>query len=329
MTPPTTPASGAPEPPPSPGTSLIDQAVDQGKRFSDAADKIRQRADTSAKTLAALGTTAVTAVGVAKFADIFPAEGQGLWVVALLAGFAAMVIAILLFSSRLWNVNQPLFTTSNATTMTDLDAGWRWRRPKPDKEQVEVRRVYEDMARLNAAPSLQAYEARALRFERIAERSVDGVKSKRLLDRAALIRAEVRATQSRAAALVIRKRAWKAATGPAVAAIAALFVIGLMSVGISADALESARGQTDRAKVCAESLDLVRKQGLPLTLLADSCQAPGTVPPANEPESPEVVAERAASLTALATQHQECVVDGRDPDACAAVLEIIAQTSGG
>ena len=325
MTPPTTPASDTPKPSELPGTSLIDQAVDQSKRFNEAADKIRQRAETSAKALAALGTTAITAVGVAKFADVFPAEGQGIWVVALLSGFAAMVIAVLLFSSRLWNVNQALFTTSNVATMTDLDGG------KSDKseERDAVRGVYEDMARLNAAPSLQAYEARALRFERIAERSVDEVKSKRLLDRAALIRAEVRATQWRAAALVIRKRAWKAATGPAVAAISALFVIGLMSVGISADALESARGQTDRAKACAESLDLVREQGLPLSLLADSCEAANTIPPPNEPESPEVVAERAASLTALMTQYQECVDTNRNADACAAVLEIITQTLGG
>lgn len=183
----------------------IELAVDQAKRFSDAADKIRQRAETSAKALAGLGTTALGAIGIAAFADIFPLEAQNIpWAVLLVVGFVATAVSIVWFSVRLWDVSRPVFTRSDLAKMEDLDV----------LERKTISEVYVEVARLNSAPSLRAYEARAWRLERMADRpAIDPGKRKRLQDQSALIRAEVRATQSRAAALVIRERSAKIVKG--------------------------------------------------------------------------------------------------------------------
>ncbi len=50
----------------------------QTKRFADAADSIRTRADSTAKGLAAVGTTAVGALGVVKFPATARAAPDGL-----------------------------------------------------------------------------------------------------------------------------------------------------------------------------------------------------------------------------------------------------------
>ena len=67
-----------------------DLVAEQATRFAEAADKIRARSETAAKGLAAVGTTAVGAVGFAKFADVFPIPVHFGWlyVLILVAGFA-------------------------------------------------------------------------------------------------------------------------------------------------------------------------------------------------------------------------------------------------
>src|SRR5437660_3053196 len=49
-----------------------DGASAQAQRFRDGAEAIRQRTDLTAKTFGGLATTAVSALGIAKFADVFP-----------------------------------------------------------------------------------------------------------------------------------------------------------------------------------------------------------------------------------------------------------------
>ncbi len=48
----------------------------RAKCWSDATERIRARTDASAKALAALGTTGITAAGLSKFSDIFPLPSE-------------------------------------------------------------------------------------------------------------------------------------------------------------------------------------------------------------------------------------------------------------
>lgn len=104
-----------------------DTALYQLKRFSEAADKIRANATTAAKTLGGLGTAGIAAVGVAKFSDVFPLPGNGdgravLLAIAVIVGFALMLGAVLLLTGRMWQVGEPVFTTSDVDTMVRMRA---------------------------------------------------------------------------------------------------------------------------------------------------------------------------------------------------------------
>jgi hypothetical protein len=301
------------------GSGPKQRAADQLKQFAAAAEKVRSRADLAAKAVGGLGLTAVAALGITEFADVFPAEGKWWWVVGLLGGFVAMATAVLITAKRLWNVNKPLVHTSSVRTMHDLSG----------QEDTEVQRVYQNMARENGAPSLQAYEARAHRWERIAARLPEqDPRRARLNERAATVLAKVMATQTRAAAIVIRKRATDAVASADALLPALFFVGGLVAAGVSADALDSARNATARVRSCAEAADVLLKQGkIPLARLSPDCGFDAETMTASSPAPtaapPDVRVEDATSLSNLTAQYQACVAANRSVEACEAVRKRI------
>lgn len=263
---PQSPGEKAPEAGSTEPKTALDFAYDQVERFRGVADKVRQRADTSAKALGGLATTAVGAIGIAKVADIFPIHWDGWAVVAVLAtliGFALIVAVVAAFTARLWQVNSPIFTSSLASRIPEL---------APD-ERKRVETTYKDMAELNGVPSLRAYEARAHRLDRIADRS-HPPRRNRLRAQAALIRAEVMATQNRAAADVIRRRAAKPLTGKKAWRSYVVAVVGFLAFALGADYLEAERsGRVAIAKECAAAQKAVVDQRLD-TKLPDICGRP-------------------------------------------------------
>src|SRR5262245_26082331 len=95
-----------------------DAAVEQAKRFRDASDKIRERSDATAKGLAALATTGLTAVGLTKFSDVFPTPpGQTLWAIGVLVSFVALAVPLFAFTLWLWDANRPLVPRSDLEQM--------------------------------------------------------------------------------------------------------------------------------------------------------------------------------------------------------------------
>jgi hypothetical protein len=97
-----------------------DGAAAQAEAFRTSADGIRRRADLAAKTFGGLATTAVSAIGIAKFADVFPVPpGEKPWLIGLIGGFVVMLIVVGFFTYRLWRVSEPVVLRSSVEAMGD------------------------------------------------------------------------------------------------------------------------------------------------------------------------------------------------------------------
>jgi hypothetical protein len=226
---------------------VIAAARAQAESFLAGIATVRTRTDAAAKIVASLGTAGISAIGIAKFADVFPYEGPGWALAAVIAGFVAMGIAVAVLTARLWRTQQPLVVRSNVDAMVaahELSDNSR-EFGRTEKELVED--VYDDMTVLNDVDSLSAYEARGRRLERVA-RHLPGEPAKMLLDEADQIRAEVLVTHARAAHAVIRRRANKAVRGLWTSVFFAVFLLGLAGVALGADSLESGRTEQDRVE---------------------------------------------------------------------------------
>lgn len=213
-------------------------------RNRDTIEKLRARADTTAKTFGTLATTAVTAIGFAKLGDIFPREEGLNWPLwGALIGFFLMVASVAFFTARLWGVTQPIVACSDPNLMSDL------RRNEPKI----VEKVYNDAAVLRLARTLRDYEARAWRFTRIADRR-PSTEASPLRERAAAIRDDVNSATSRAAVLVVRRRAGRVVKSFLSAVFFLAFAAGTVAFAVSSDRMESARAsEIAVAKSCAEA----------------------------------------------------------------------------
>jgi hypothetical protein len=212
-----------------------------------AADTLRRRVDLTAKVLAAVGTTAITAVGLARIGDLFPVVGwkSWMWFSLAIVGFLGLAIAVGYFIYRLWSVHQPLFMRADDDAMVDHG-------DVTPAEKADVHAVYLRTAELNRAPSLRAYEARADRFERIAEQTPPGGRRDELLGDAARIRAEIEVTLARAALRILRQRTTRAVTDRFSLMSAALFVVGLLLFALGTNYVASQRTEVVAvAKSCA------------------------------------------------------------------------------
>jgi hypothetical protein len=222
-------------------------AQDLVKDYREATDKIRARADLSAKTLGGLATSALTAVGIAKFADVFPFPNgfwAWIWLVLVIVGFLSMAAVIAFFTYRLWRINRPIVMASDPKLIEELD----------EKEELALaEKVYQRAANLNGVPSLRAYEARAHRLERIAERAPEQP-AKRLTERASQIRVGVQATQARAGLVIVRRRAARAIYGSWSIAAYVVFALSVLVFAIGTDYLASKRtDEVALAKSCGEA----------------------------------------------------------------------------
>src|SRR5947208_3296494 len=72
------------------GDSGSSYVADATGGYRDAILKLRARADASAKAIGVLGTSVITAIGISKFADVFPFPGGGLAWVGLTQALAAL-----------------------------------------------------------------------------------------------------------------------------------------------------------------------------------------------------------------------------------------------
>jgi hypothetical protein len=207
----------------------------------------------------------------------------------VIGGFLAIAFVLAAFPLRLWHATRPLVTGVDPYGM---DA--------TGKEQDEIVSIYERTWKLNGVKSLSAYQARAHRFQRIADRAADPGRATSLRATAERVRAEIQATQARAALIVIRRRVNRALMGKAAKGYISLFVGGLLLFGISADKLDSERSaRVAASKACA---DAVGAKVLP-EKLPPICSGltESKAPPANADQT------RAQGIEALSTAYKSCV----------------------
>lgn len=267
------------------------------KRFREAIDTIRTRADTSAKATAALGTAGLSAIGLAKFADVFPMQPtlvNVLFGVVAVGGFIALGLSLAWFTARLWRVDQPVsMPTTDDEVREQLTE-------KPLADSTIAR--YERVAAQNGAPTLRAYEARGQRLARVAERMAStDPRRPALIKTAKAIEEEVEAVKAEAAADTVRIRAKEVVTGPGTRWATLAFVVGLAAIAVGSDHLDSERtGKVSVAKECAAAGKALGEQTVAERDLPPICSE--LEPGGGVPEDEQAIAaanDCAASVKAL------------------------------
>lgn len=327
-------------------TPATSAAADQIERWRSALDSVRGRADLTAKALAAIATTAIGAVGLAKIQDIFPSDWSFWRVVAAIAAVAGLIAfawVVVSFLGRLTQVNAPVATSTRSAPPEDLN----------DDERAILDRIGADAAAAKGVSSLRAYEARATRLERVAERS-DSTRATELRARAEEIRVDVRAALGEAAADIVRRRAAHAFTETSARALYVAGIAGLLLFALGTDYLDGERNGTDAitktqqalrkdrvaiAKDCADMGKAYADQGLKPVLDPSTCPstitAPTTTPPA--PKTATADEEAAGAIQDLGSRLVNCVAairndeDGKplpaDVAACDHIRRVLARTA--
>jgi hypothetical protein len=294
-------------------------AADLNDRWRDAVEAVRKRADTTAKALLALGTTALTALGIAKFSDIYPRPpGDGAkWVIAvLIVSFLAMAFVIVFFTVRVYRLSETLVMASDPDEITDL---------RGDDERDQVDKVYNQVAAEKNVRSLAAYEARAERLDRIAARISDADEVARLRDEATLIRTEVVTAAGRAALAVLRYRAGRVIKSFWAWVMYLVFFAAVIGFGFSSDWLDSARaGETKVATECAAA----QKGGATTTPPICDQYLTTTPPPPPDPQA-ELDKAREEIAAALGRCRVAARKAGTNVADCAPLQRALEQSLGG
>jgi hypothetical protein len=290
------------------------RASELAEQYREVTAKIRGRTDASVKALGTIGTAAVTAVGYAKLADFYPYGGP-IWAVpALILGVVAMSLAVIYLVRRFQGVSDTIITSSDIRETCGVNRLGRM-------EEGTVTSAYRQTARLNGVESLRAYEARAHRFERIAATAEPG-QAASLREQADLIRAEVGATEDRAALFVVRERARSALFAKATAVLLLLFVAGWYATAVAADAMQSERSEgIDLKKSCLELGEKESQASLPTIC--------GQLPKAQEEESnpAQAAADGVAAIAKLWSECREGAEKAGQPEAECAPLRRALEAS--
>ena len=231
---------------PEPSNPVTEAVKANADHHRDVTEKIRGRAETTAKTFGTLATAGVTALGISKLGDIWPFPDGLYWpIVGILIGFFGMVGVVAFFTARLWGVSQPILTNTDPDLMDELSP----------EERKMVAETYENTAKVNAVKDLRTYAARGRRFIRIADNRPPGATdTASLRDRGAGIRMDVQATTALGIARIVRRRAGLVVRSKLSLVAILAFAAAAATFAISADRLESARAaEIATAKSCAEA----------------------------------------------------------------------------
>jgi hypothetical protein len=297
------------------------------KRSTEIAETLRHRGDLTAKALAAGGSALVTAVGIAKFSDLFPwppEDAEAGWVpnfipfvsdappavdvavVCVIGGFLLLAVAVGGIAYRYWNVNRLIPIQSDVARIK-----------LKNREKNLVLDLFKQMADLNDVTSLQAYESRAHRYERIAKwLPADEATSVRA--QAEVIQTEVLVTHARAKVRIIRERLERSVRGPGARLLYVLFGVGVLAFGVGADYLASER--TDKvavAKACAEARGL---DGFVEGTLPKIC---GDEPPTDSDDPTTTAEQIAAAANSLGGALATCLASESADVECEPIRDAI------
>lgn len=123
-----------------------------GERYEDAMDKMRRRADLWGKTVLSIGTSVVTAFGIAKVVEVeISWYAAGVLISCVIAAWAVVFVG-----TRLTKVNEPVVMRANLACIQP---------PLAVSEIPEAQGVYDRFCRLNAVSSIDEYAAIATTIE--------------------------------------------------------------------------------------------------------------------------------------------------------------------
>jgi hypothetical protein len=324
-------AAAGTDPPETTPHTRLELADDQIKRWRTVIDGIRSRTDLTAKAAAGLGSSILGAVGIAKFSDVFPLpdDVSKLQAAVPIVGFALVAVSLGCIIVLLARVGQPVLSSARLQEITGASKG----------ERELIMRTYDEIAALKGAPSLQAYEARAQRYARLAAETDDVALKKRLEGTAMLINAEVQAAQGRATADVVRRRSAQALAGKWATAWYAVGVAGVIMFAVGSDYLDGKRsGDTELAKAkianekeCAAvaktyadaKLEIPKINGCPPTTTTSSGSSDKQ---ADEPTPAQI---RAQAVEVLAPKNTACQATTKDAatEDCARIAEALSRLS--
>ena len=288
-----------------PGTG---RANTHSERFRDAMTQTRTRTDLTAKAIAAIGTGAITAIGYAKLADLFPYGGPTIAVVGLFAGVLAMILAVGLLVRRFFRASQVVITHPDWRKAVESN--------ELDREETRVLKdAYEDAARAGDVDSLIELEERGRKFEEDARKLEAGTPSDADVKRAKVghkqaeqIFAELQAAQDRGAAFIVRRRSTYALFGLRTLLPLALFVLGWYWTALGSDALESHRkDKIDVAVSCADAREKAKivKGELP-SICGTEEKAKDTTQDSDKPKgNPSKITS--AAIAALVDARAQCL----------------------
>jgi len=286
--------------------------TERARRWTDTTESIRSRMDLFAKGISALGTGALSTLGIAKFADIFPLpeDTPWGWIVVTIAGFVLMGAMFGWFAAQLWNVNAPVFADL-ALESKDPDKDAKSVEEEYGLSNQELRRVkdvFRAEAGLRGRPTLGDYAAEAARAEdaglaRYARADV----AARDLARANAMNAHLDEAQARAVVNVVRMRAKRTASTSAWLLI--FFTIGLVGFGIGSDYLDTEHdGGIATAKSCAAAVRTIREvRDPPITPKVPGVCGDSTSDP-NDPVA-RVEAGYAEAVRGLDAHYASCLAD--------------------
>ncbi|MFL5962036.1 MAG: hypothetical protein ACJ757_03990 [Gaiellaceae bacterium] len=276
-----------------------DTTVPSGGRtaneFRDIADALRNRVDLFGKSLGAIATFGITAVGLGKIGDLFPVKDDKWWVVAACAGLIIAAVAAIGIAVRLMLVARPVFMQADVDNNNELDN---------EGERAAVRPVFAASAKRFGYTTLLGLQERELSLRNAASRTIDKDERTRRTALADEVKVEIEQALARAQVVVVRLRATEAVRGRAWL-LYVVIIGGLMMFAVGANKASSDRkAPIANAKACGEA----RKAG---ATAAELGRATGVcdgeaAKAAAKPKPPSAVEARAQITASLAETLKAC-----------------------
>lgn len=340
------------EPPPQ--ASFFDDQKRYAEKVSEGAvaalDNTRGRGDAWGKSVLAIGTTLVTALGVGTVVSVFPISDE--------RGALAIAVAVLAFSIAIYGVISVGQAVSSISAPIIMELSSDSDLAEEDEKGI-VKEIYDRFAKLNGKSTLRDYAFEALAIERIkteiaklpvgevglretkrneilselnaASKSTntrdqldrlivevaDPARSDDALKRAAAIRAEIRAVMNSAAVALARQNVFDTIntthTKLALAAIPVGLVIALMAADYASSNGTEPKELVEFNQACVDLMKAAKEQGMEITENCDKVSLPDDQ---EEPEAEPLPADpvqdaRSKALAALVEQYEICISDPR------------------
>lgn len=333
-------------------------------------DASRRRGDIWGKAVLSIGTTLVTGLGIGTLVNVFPVEDGGgiAAVVIAVVLFALAVGGVIIVGLAVSKINEPIVMRLDMDTNTEgMDAkdqtivkevygrfakvngrptleqyaryGMAVERIKTELDSLPPNTPIDDLTAAYIVwefwkpTSVAKWNAAEAELCRIVAELTQSATTTRALERAAMIRAEVKATMASASVALARHRVVAAITGLGTIFGLLIIPLGLVGALIAADFANSngSRRSTEIAenKSCVELVEAAQKQGVTVVENCAKVVLP-TKPPNSDPTpvSDYDRLARVAKWNAVLDQYSTCFRDSKVVDKVAVCDPILDRGVG-